>query len=147
MITLKEKQAKKRAQRNIEIFLEELDAQIPKDADEIYSNNYYSNLFQQVWVVRMLNEYDERKEQAKIELNDFLTQIDLEKKNGFRYLTPLRKRAINIKRKFEAEQIVDNAHLGPEDSNELLVPVVSKIYQRGGFDIPKRYRPYSKEQF
>lgn len=137
--------AQKRAEENIERFLRELDAQIPEDSEEIHSNNYYSNIFQSVWLVRVLNEYDERKQQAKKELSSFLKQIELEGENGFQYLSNKRRREVNIKRRYQAEDIVINARLGPEDISELLIPIVCKIYRRGGFDILKRYRPRIKK--
>lgn len=146
MITLKEKQAKERAKKNIENFLRELDAQIPGDSDEIYLEGFYSNISQRTWLARTLNEYDERKYQIKQKLKMFSEQIELEQKNGFGYLTSLKKREINVIRRFEAEQLVDGARLGPEDSKELLIPVVCRIYRRGGFGIPKRYQHHHSQK-
>lgn len=146
MTTLTEKQVKKRAKKNIENFLKELDAQIPEDSEEIYSDNYYSNLFQSVWIARMLNEYDKRKEQAKKELSSFLEQIELEGENGFKYLSNKRKREVNEERKYQAEKIVINARLGPDDVSTLLVPVVHEIYRRGGFGILGRYKHHHSQK-
>jgi len=137
---INKRSAKKRAEENIERFLRELYAQIPEDSEEIHSNNYYSDIFQSVWLVRTLNEYDERKQQAKKELSSFSEQIELERVNGFKRLSSQEKYEVNEIRRFEAEKIVMNANLGINDTTDLLIPIVLKIYKRGGFNTLNKYK-------
>jgi len=137
---INKRSAKKRAEENIERFLRELYAQIPEDSEEIHSNNYYSDIFQSVWLVRTLNEYDERKQQAKKELSSFSEQIELERVNGFKRLSSQKKYEVNEIRRFEAEKIVMNANLGINDTTDLLIPIVLKIYKRGGFNTLNKYK-------
>ena len=98
----KNKRAQEKARKNLRKFLSELDAQTPDDFDDIFGERYYySNLLEKLWITRMLNAYDERKEQAREQLNGLLKEIRLEKNNRFEYLSIQEKYSSNEKRRCE----------------------------------------------
>lgn len=142
MLKLSRKKAiQERADKNLRKFLRELDAQTPDDFDDIFGErHYYSNLSEKLRIARMLDEYDERKEKARRQLSSLLREIGLEQKNGFKNLSSQERQVLNEKRRYEAEAIVMQAGLGREDSGELLVPVVYRIYQRKKFYNPQGYK-------
>ena len=125
-----------RAERNLEIFLKELDAQnyeqFDIDEDEI---DYSANIFCKTWIDVLLADYNKRKRKARIKLSNLLKEIKKERKDGFKDLKPQQIYELNEKKRIDAERIVFDAELGNKDTKELIIPVLRQIYGKKAFYI------------
>jgi len=138
--TIIEKRAEKDAKKDIENFLRLLDAENPQDSDDIYSDNYYSEIFERTQIAKMINEYDSRREQARKELNIRLRKSIEEARNGFKYKSLEQKYSRVGEGKQELEGVLKKAGLRKEDAKNLLVPALCKLYRIFGFNNFHDYR-------
>ena len=128
------------AQENIQTFLKELDEKASRGVyiDDPFEDEYPKKS-DEGDVVRILDDYDTRKNNVIFQWEELKAKVRLEAKNGFMSLTKEKKYAVFVKRRVDAEKILQNTHLGSRDTKELrekedagLVATIAKIYETYG---------------
>lgn len=132
-LTMKTKKTKI-AEKNIEKFLRILDAESSEDADDIYLDSYFSNIFERKCMAELLNEYDSRKRQTQKDIKAILKKSIEKSRNGFRYLNREQKYSKISEGRYELEEVLRNSRLGQKDAKALLVPALCKFYRIYGFN-------------
>lgn len=121
------RKARRKAKKNIENFLKELDKIGTKEEDlEEFAPKAYEGE-----VIKILDDYDSRRENVSIKWEELMAKAKTGAKDGYMKLGEEEKYKVCVKRRCEAEKILQKAHLGPQDTNSLkveLVNIITEIY-------------------
>lgn len=103
--------------------------------DDLFEDEYAKKI-EEGDIVRILDDYEERKNNVIPKWKELKAKARIEARNGYSCLIKEKKYEVFVKRRIEAEKILQEAHLGPQDTKELreekdngLVDTIAEIYE------------------
>lgn len=128
------RKAKAIAQERIKNFLKKLEKN-PNEPEDNYSKIYDRKIYEGE-IIKVLDDYGERKNNVILQWEELKAKVRLEARDGFINLTKEKRYEVFVKRRSEAEKILQDAHLCSRDTKELrekedvgLVDTITKFYK------------------
>lgn len=131
-----QERAKEKARKNIENFLKDIDELDKKDPyiKDPFKDEYDKKIYDEE-TIKILDDYGKRKSNVMPQWKELKAKARIEARNGYLSLTEEEKYEVFIKRRIEAEKILQEAHLGHKDAIKLredengLVATLVELYE------------------